>query len=273
MRMLRKQEVGVLYTDKVFKMGSLPNLIRAVIFFAIVAAFIIFHIKGKVDLKATCIFSVCFGLAGLLSVKMYTKNLSGDNWLVRAGLDGISLKFRSHLNSNFPADQCQAVSLRFDEIQSARIVQLTIKYIRMTGGKTRRTTKTNNYVELTVAGDSLGELKLALKREYTIKVNRRFHIYPVSVPNNNTIRLFWRHIRPGASKLIDLLESKNIRVEEKSSQVNDYINLDGLDDATIKDKLRELIALGERRAAMSVARRTYNIGISDSKKILDGLYD
>jgi len=259
---------------------SLKRFILSKLFFknlgiaiVIVIAVIMSYKEGKFELLPTCFIAGLLGLISICAFSRFLKSFSSENWLVFADCNGLYIKFRSHLNKHFPKEDCQVVQLDYNEIESARITLLVMKYFETKQNSRVVISKYENYLDIEVAPEMLNELNVLLNREYSLKVKSKVHSFPVSMPNVQTIRISWKSIKPAVCDMTSLLQRQNVEIKETVSETSDYTSLEGLGNDKINEKLKELMINGEIFAAKKVARIVYNYNETEARKFIDQLFD
>jgi hypothetical protein len=134
--------------------------------------------------------------------------------------------------------------------------------------------------------DDLWELKERLRYERNLKSKKdksivtystKTHHYPVSVIDNNIIRIEWRSpasiITPGIKKVINLLQRQGITIEPKKHEVNDFTMTNSQDDKKNEENILRLAESGNILAAIKLTRRTYNYNITQAKQFVEGLLE
>lgn len=148
----------------------------------------------------------CVALGGLRA------SLRSTNWLLRHHPDGVSIKFRSYLNSHFPGEDIVAFSLPNSEIGWVRKTQETRVIPDKGEGET---TERWTYLDLKLTSQDTMDLEEHLKRERTQKapkvgITRTKHQhYPVRLLPEGIVRLDWRgpssRIVPGIDEALRVL--------------------------------------------------------------------
>lgn len=271
MELISIKDIGSFERRNVFKSPSAKQLIVSIFTSGLAAAAVISCLMGALPLGPAIIMGVLSGLIGMSTFNRYRRSLSPENWLVSTHQKGLYMQVRSFMNTIATVDR-PVFSIDYGDIKSASVKKLALKFHIKKKNGSRRSTITNYYVDLEVEPGRLADLSAAIRQEYAIKYDGTASLaYPVSTPNNHTIRLSWRGVSPSKKKFLDLLKRWGVDIGEKTSETNDYTNLESLDEEVLKEKLIEMIGYGEKMKAEDMIRSIYKCGIKERKEILDGL--
>ena len=282
MQLLALKDVSITIQDSRFKQSSLTKLIAALLFLGLTIGFFCGYKSGEMPLFAFLVSGGFMFLFSLIFFSFFKKTLSPLNWLMVVGPGRILIKFRSYLNSHLPETDPQVIKLNPEEIISTNIVKQKLVC------SSRKNTKTTEYrtsLDIVLA-DDLSELKERLKYERNLKAKKvksvvtyrtKTHHYPVSVIDNNIIRIEWKSpasiITPGIKKVIDLLQRQGITIEPKKHEVNDFTKINSKDDKQNEEKILQLAQNGNILAATKLARRVYNYNTTQAKEFVEGLLE
>lgn len=231
---------------------------------------------APVPLIMKILFSVFDGLIAMVFLYQARKTMHPQNWLLRVGGRGVSVKFRSYRNHHFPDTDEVIVSFEFREIEFVRRFE---QRIRQPGQKGESSVwESVLYLDLGLRDVNLNELSRRLHEELNrdapegVVKSKALH-FPVQLVDGNVLRLEWRGrqslITPAIDKTIERL-SKFARVEKDQEQ---SINLTKVpeSDAQKDHQILELATRGETIAAIRLARRFHNMDLKTAKDHVEKL--
>ncbi len=274
MRLLRLADVEIGSNDQVFRHPRLPALILWLGGFAAVAAMFFNAYTGK--FKPGYIFGPFVLLFLLLTLKFVTARFHPSNWLARTNQTGIYVQYRSYLNYRLPADDPSVVFISYGEIASARRVREKVETPDPMHNSS--TTQYLRHIELELTGDTTA-LGSALSSEQSEQAPMEKHVYgssstlyrdyPVSLTTPPFLRIRWNGV-PGAKKFLDALRRYTV-IADPISLTEDFTRLRSLNHEAQQEKLRDLVRRGQTITAIYTARQLYGCGLTEAKRMVDGL--
>jgi hypothetical protein len=171
MRVLSDQEVFRLKADQVFKTSVWSSLFWFFIFFGLVAGATggfawqwYFHNESLWWLLGVFWIDFWFGIASWAAFRTFRAGLKPSNWLVRTGLHGVSVRFRSFQNFDHPATEPVALDFKWSELASVKA--LTERSAKG-GDEDGATIETFRFlaIELRLSASDLETLKRTLKKD------------------------------------------------------------------------------------------------------------
>ncbi|MFH1719466.1 MAG: hypothetical protein ABIF19_19105 [Planctomycetota bacterium] len=282
MQLLRLQDAYLTIQDRIFRESALLMFLAGAVFAALAVGIYLWNRFGGLPFFFVVVSGGFLALFSLICFRCFGRTLAPANWLVAVSGDRILIKFRSYLNDDLPADDLQVISVSFSEIEAAQITKQKLKYYR--SQREGSTTEYNTCFDLLIRGGSLQPLKERLKYEHTAmvtrdrvicKVSSKAQHYPVSVPDERTIRILWRspasHVVPGVRQLADLLARQRVTIRPKERQVCDYTKTASTDGKECEAQILELAERGKIIPAVRLAARLYGYNTTDAKEFVDGL--
>ena len=159
-----------------------------------------------------------FWLGGfwLLLIHTAIKTRHVDAWLVRVGIDGLYVKWRSYQNVAHGRDGLQVVFVPFARIGAARAHKKSwVTPENMAGGGRE---VRHRFLELRLANRmGIDALRQCLDDERSGRLNRSkgvWHHYPVSIEGNDLVRIEW-DASPGIAVLLDDLQEAGVRIDQE----------------------------------------------------------
>jgi len=279
MQLLRLQDAQLNIQDRIFKESAFWQFLGAVVFAGLAVGMYMWHKYGELPFFFVVVSGGFLALFSLICFRHFTRTLAPANWVAAIGPDRILIKFRSYLNADLPAEDQQVISLWFSEIEAGRITKQRLKYYR--SQRDGAATEYHTYFDFIVRDSSLQPLKDRLKYEHTAmvtrdriicKVSSKAQHYPVSVPDERTIRILWRspasHVVPSVRKLADLLARQRVTIRAAERQVCDYTKSASSDP---ESKILELVEKGKKIAAVRLAEKLYGYNTTEAKQFIEGL--
>ncbi len=278
MKLKRLQDVDHLTMSRIFKQSLIVNFIVCLFCLGCISGAIYGYCSG--DLPLLFFILLCFFLAffAVICLNLLRKSSGSANWLVSVRQDRLLIKFRSYLNSHFPASDLQVIQLDPEEIKSACIT----KQILVSPGKNNGKTQSyHTFLDLNLYEQDMALLVEQLRYERRLKKppEGKSHITschnPVSVVNGHTIRIEWRSPRdfivPGVRKALLELEKLDIVIGPQQKEKIDLTVDKAEEKAKSDDKIINLIERGNVMAAIRLTRQTYGLSLTDAKKFVDDL--
>jgi len=109
------------------------------------------------------------------------------------------------------------------------------------------------------------------------KVSSKVQHYPVSVPDEKTIRILWRspssHVVPSVRKLVELLERQQVTIKTMERQVCDYTKSASSDCKESEAKILELAERGKIIPAVRLAEKLYGYNTTEAEEFVEGLLE
>jgi hypothetical protein len=209
------------------------------------------------------------------------RSFSSDNWLVAITSGGdVAIKLRSFANSNLPRqDKIVLVLQRSDrEIEFVRARRDRI----VTPARRGSEQFTHSMLELGVSDELARQVVRAVREERdrdvpmtgtTIKRRTIIMGFPVTV-SGNIIQVQWRgpqtFITPALDKAVKIIaRATGARAEPAQSNVIDNNSIKGKAEA--EQRILQLAEQGDRVAAITLTRKTYNMSLADAVKFVDEL--
>jgi hypothetical protein len=282
MQLLRLQDVNLTAQDRVFKESALVIFVAGLVFAGLAVGIYLWNRFGDLPFFFVVVSGGFLALFSIICFGCFAKTLAPTNWLLAVGPDRILIKFRSYLNPHLPAVDPQVVSLSFSEIEAAQVTKQKIKYY----GSQRNapTTEFHSYLDLFIHGGNLHPLHERLRYERTAKVTKDRGVckvstkavhYPVSVPEDRTIRIQWRcpssHVVPGIKKAADALARQRVTIRPMQRQVNDYTKTSSADGEKPEAQILELAEKGKIIAATRLAKKVYDYDTTEARQFVEGL--
>ena len=152
------------------------------------------------------------GFLALLGYFYFRASLKPSNWLVRASIDRLVIKFRSHLNDHFPDDDAVIVVVPFTEIGWIRRARETLSNPSSSGDGDRVESWT--YLDVKLSGGDLDALGDSLRTERGREAPKvgfsrtKHHHYPVRLVDDNILRIQWAGVSPRIKKALKILGKK-----------------------------------------------------------------
>ncbi len=277
MELLRLQDVQLGYDDRVFKDPGMASLLFGCICLSITIIMFFAYRSDELPLFILILFGGLSALASRIGFSRFIKARSRNNWLAAVNPERMLIKFRSYLNPHLPADDPQVIKLYFSEIASAKIVKIKMRY-KSINRKTK--VEFRKYLDLETTFDNLHELKQRLKYERNCafqsnngggKVRTVVEHWPVTVLEDNIIRIEWVSVRPGINKAIEILQRQKITIKEKERIVNDFTRIESLDKEQLESKILELAEREKTFAAIRLAERAFDCSTTEAKEFVESL--
>jgi hypothetical protein len=200
--------------------------------------------------------------AWMLSMVLRAR-LRPTNWLVRTQSAGVLIKFRTPLNYHFEPETLAAVHLDYSDIEFARAHRVRQEVPGSTPSD--NTTKFMKYAEFKLRDERLlKDLDARLAAERTrkgpvegglIKRRSKSGHYPVHISSDGFVRIEW-YVTPSLKKFMADI-SGYVAVRDAVGSGKDFRNLQDVSVAEQESALIELIASGDRMAALSAVKQLY----------------
>jgi len=282
MQLLNLKDVQLTVQERIFKESALVQFLAGLIGVGFVVAMFLGYRYEKLPFYVFVLSSIVPVLFSAICFRHCAKATASNNWLLAIGPDRMLIKFRSYLNPHLPADDPQVVSLPFSEIEAAQITKEKIRYYG--SRENSKTTEYQTHLDLHIKTESLQPLQERLKYERSIKTYKDSGIcksstkanhYPVSVPDNNTIRIQWRspgtHIIPGIKRAADLLARQQVIIKPVQRRTSDYTKKGVQDSEKADERILELAERGKIFAATRLAKQVYDYDTTQARKFVDSL--
>jgi hypothetical protein len=193
--------------------------------------------------------------------------LQPTNWLAMLGADGLHVKYRSHLNAHFPAEDEQIVFLPFAAIRSARLHR---RKWYTPSGKGSTQIRSATFVELRLDEADIASLaeKLAAERRtkgprrktwYGSATPARWGDYPVQAIDGCAIT--WA-VHPDAAQFLADLGGR-VAIEETA--YTDYNWRDAPSPEAEAMAIRTLARMGEIFPATNTLQRRAGLSLTDAR--------
>ncbi len=273
MRILSDQEVFRLKADQVFKTRVWSSLIWFLIFFGLVAGATggfawhrYFHNESLWWLVGVFWVDFWFGIASWAALRKFKAGIKRSNWLVRTGLHGVSVRFRSFQNFDHPETEPVAVDFKWTELASVKKVT---ERSSKGGDEAGATIETFRFLELglRLSTSDFEMLKQTLKKDrsnYFASFKQRAEArragsrhpakrqfitvgkvtdYPVLLTDDGHLRVRWNEVKPNLDRAVEIFSQ---RIKADSAQEFEIDTYEIEPDATELDALvRKRISLGD----------------------------
>lgn len=272
MELLKLQNGQLKECKNIFRESSITHLFIATFMFLLIPSTTFLFNKTAFPLFVTIVSSGFLVLFALLQFNAFVKTLSPSNWLLAIDTEGILIKFRSYLNTHYPKDDKQIVSIPFNEISSVRITKKQITYPNMTSAGA--TVEKNTYLDIAVISENLEELQNQLKHERNIRIEGKGHYrhYPLSIIDDSIIRVEWNTVTPNISSVIKML-SRYVSKKTDIYGKDDFTKNETLQRKDLKDKILELAEQGKTLAAIRIAMKAYSWNTTEATKFVGKLLE
>jgi len=213
-------------------------------------------------------------LLGLLLWGIARRRLLPSNWLVRTHSEGISVKFRSYLNSHFDPSDPIVVHIAYSEIEYIRDHRIR----QDVPGQSRGDVETRylRFAEFKLRDDNAtSQIEESISRERTrkapmggrlIRYRSKYDEYPVQVADG-LVRIRWSVWPRLGAFIADI--SQYVPVKDRLSSHEDFRDLRKASPRDQEDALLGLIAAGDRFGAIRMIRQIYGFDLTRSIQFLD----
>ena len=223
------------------------------------------------------VFSLIWLFFAIIIFNSFRKSLAKTNWVLAIGLSSVYVKFRSYLNCDLPENDKQIASFPCSEIASINITkQRIISY--GSGNSTR--TSFHTFLDINFARTDLTPLKMQIKEERQKRIKtkhgslKRNH-YPVSVVDQDTLRIEWRSptdiVVPGIKKVISEFQKYNVEIGPIVKEVIDTTGQNKQEKSKAEDNILKLAERGNIIAATKLTRKTYKMNLKDARDFVESL--
>lgn len=216
------------------------------------------------------VVSVLLALFTLLLIKMTIRSFGVQNWLLRYGQRGLSVKFRTFLNAHFPQSDPVIVSFDYKEIAWVR----RTRERRIDRDSESTTYSRFTYLDLGLKNVALAELERMLADERRRKAPGRFvrtrHNHaPVRLIEDNVLRLDWSSIKPSIHKTLEVLT--RFAPRKPDHEFTNDMTIDPVSRAEAEARILELAQSGDKFTAVKLARKHYGYSLTEARNFVDGL--
>lgn len=278
MKILTLDEAGVRFGGKVFRTSVFGTIVLFVVFAGAGVGLFAGYWKGELPIWAMIVFEPILALISLMIFGVIRKGFKSTNWLMVLSPDEVVIKYRSYLNCHMPINDRQVIVLDLDEIVAVR----RVKRKEITLGQNNHTqTRYLKFLEIMLAEGLGEEVKEALtserqaERDYkneTGKTTTKFRDYPISVKDDNILRVKMNSVRPGVKDASWWFGANGIELLEEISEEEDFtVTLE--DKRQMDDKILTLAMSGQKIGAIKLAKRAYGMGLSEAKEFVEGLME
>lgn len=201
------------------------------------------------------------GLFWLVLANLFLKSLKPSAWLVRAGSQGMYIKWRSYQNVAWQAEGPQVVYVPYRNIAEARRHKRRWDTPENRHGGNREVR--NTFLELQLRDTDATELsqRLADERAGSPGGNRirqgRWGHFPVALELDDLLRVEWR-ATPGITTLLELLRDRGVAIATPLSTQTDLTISAGEAD------LQELARQGDLMAMIRVMRANGDVNLEQA---------
>ena len=201
---------------------------------------------------------------GRLALRSFLASRRPESWRLRWSSGALYLRFRSYLNTGFPADTPALVQLSRREVDWLRPRQETLDVPNDDGGWGRK--RQHRWLEIALRGVDLQPLKNALAAEVNRRDRRggRFNDYPVTLTREGTLRLSLR--QPGR-----VAEMLSAFFPVRPAEVAEAADFAAMSRDQREDHVLALAAAGDDIAAIKAAREVYGLDLTEAKRLVDEL--
>ncbi len=210
------------------------------------------------------------GFLALLGYFYFRASLKPSNWLVRASIDRLVIKFRSHLNDHFPDDAAVIVVVPFTEIGWIRRARETLSNPSSSGDGDRVESWT--YLDVKLSGGDLDALGDSLRTERGREAPKvgfsrtKHHHYPVRLVDDNILRIQWAGVSPRIKKALKIL-GKKLPVEPDWKIRN--AAWEELEGKELEDRILDLLERGDKIGATALVKTKYGYSTTEAKNFTD----
>lgn len=274
LKLLREDEVPVRPFDLVFRGARFGRIVACIIFCTLCAGLLaVGAVMPRISLYWDGVQYVLYplGIVMLLPAWACWRTMKAmfwpTNWLLRAGLEGLYLRYRSPLNGDYPGDPVAVLVPR----PLIRRLGKTVERRRQTDDEGVRWWTNIGCLDIHVRPGELEPLKAALKHERQRRLPTRhgsrttFLHFPVRVIDDATIRIEWRSSNFATSPRLDralaILGRHYLTAGAAPGPVS----------RLPEDDLLTLAEAGDMIEAMKLAKSLYGFNTTDAKVFVDGL--
>jgi hypothetical protein len=278
MRFLRSDAVQLTPSETVFRQSVGATLAATLFLFAAALALLAAGAAGALPIAIAAVGGGSLLLFGALSARMLTRSRAPANWLVAFNGRRLLIKFRSYLNPALAPDVPDVVELPLSEVEGVRAARQEV-----TGWASSRelVRKVTTFLDLRVGvGVSLAELAEHLRRERELRSSgATWRHYPVSVPDERTIRIEWRsdaaRVTPGIDEALRLLGADAPGAPARMPEERERVELGGvgrrLDPAAALRDVRTLAEHGRIVDATTLAMRAFGWSTTRAREFVEQL--
>ncbi len=270
---------------KLLRPDDLPRFSRETVFrtppFASCAAFLVFTLLAA----GTQAFLWTQGLwwIAILFIPMWLlvlpalftaarDSFTADNWVLRAGAEGLMLQLRSYANRHFPRDCETVVYLAWEEVAGASGFlerQRLPRGLHSAVGVERR----HRILELELGTDT-EELRQAILRERERKAPKigisrsKSSHYPVTVVSPGVVRVAFGGLSPGLDRALEILGE---RAPCKRELRRLDVDWEGLEGRELERFIVRLYREGDTLSADSIVQRRYGVSLIEARDYVERL--
>jgi hypothetical protein len=262
--------------DTVFRQSRLVSLAPVALMLASMALPIwlrkTHHLPAWFFYPVVCLF----GLILLIFASALRKTFKPQNWLVRVKPDGLLIKFRSYLNTNFSTADRVIVFIKPPEIEA---ISSTSERLTTISDQNGVQIDLYHYLDIIFKSSvNLLELQRSLDEERNRKLPRamvesRSLDFPVQLVDGRTLRIRWSssngYTTPTLRRALKILSSI-APIRPPQTLVKDFVTVADTDAAN-DARIRELALHDDRFAAMRLARKVYKCSQTEAHKRVDEL--
>lgn len=199
-------------------------------------------------------------------------------WALRAGPQRLVINLRSHLNSNFPAEDAVALVLPRRAVRWLRLVEQNGRMVQVRDAGVREQPIRRLYLDVAVDGDT-GFVAEALRRERnqrarTKRGSSRFIHNPVLMTPQGLVRVVWRDqnsaLRPKLAAARAAL-ARWFRFAEDETE--EEAALAALSETELEDRILAMALRGETFEAAKLARVRYGLDLKEAKDLVRGMVE
>jgi hypothetical protein len=211
-------------------------------------------------------------LMSWLSWRSFRATRRPSNWVLRAGDDGLYVKFRSPYNHHLPPDDPVVLLIPRSAVGWLRAHRRKSWWLGSEPGHEHATRE--SYLEIKLKRQDTADLARRLAEERQRRVGWTAGHAPLRVLGEDLLRVEWHTHRGSLTPKIDqtirfLARSYAINLPEASAQAKTA----ELDPAAQEARLLELVERGERIQAAKLARRLYGFDTTEAQRFVKGLVE
>jgi hypothetical protein len=262
--------------DTVFRQSRLVKAIAVLFVLAFMAIPAWLWKSGRLPTLGFCLSFGFLCLFLLVFLNVLRKSFGPQNWLMRVKPDGLLIKFRSYLNTNFSTADRVIVFLKLDEIEA---VSSTSERLKVPDLQHSSQIENRHYLDIICkAGVDIAELKQCVDEERHRKppqarIQTESLDFPVQIVDGRTIRIRWLSASgsttPSLRRTLKILSSI-VSLRPPQKLVNDFYK-PAATNAANDARIRELALRGDMIAATQLARDAYHCSQTEASKRVDEL--
>jgi len=270
--------------EVVFKQSVMGKFWAFILTLAMSAVLVWFGLRGGYDSTNVHLppfllywIGAVIGLLALFIFSYARAAMRPSNWLVKFNKERVLIKFRSHLNDHFPAEDPIVISFLPSEIQWIRKHKETQSSPNANKASTAERLSFWTFLEMKLGVHAeMRELEAALLAERNRKAPKigrtrsKHNHYPVRLLDSGILRLEWNGIKPGVDKALKILGHVLQQRPEIHSRAKHWNELQAKE---VDDRILDLAERGKTIEAVTMVRMKYDIGLAEAKIFVDELME